>query len=205
MLITQALTAVALTLAASAIFPLASHAQSKAVPQAAQGPMNMFVNVPVYPPTDFKGGVHSNFDTLYSIAWLDLTEEPLVIAAPDTVGRFYLLPVLDMWSNVFVAPGWHTTGKQSGPFLVTPPGWTGTVPAGLKQLPAPASFVWIIGKTRSNGASDYASVHKIQAGYTVTPLSQMGKQAEPLSEIADPVVAMKTLPKIQVDSLSAAN
>jgi hypothetical protein len=48
-------------------------------------------------------------------------------------------------------------------------------------------------------------VHKIQAGYTVTPLSQMGKQAEPLSEIADPVVAMKTLPKIQVDSLSAAN
>lgn len=165
----------------------------------------MFVNVPVDLPVDFKGGVHSNVDTLYSIAWLDLTQEPLVIAAPDTVGRFYLLPVLDMWSNMFASPGWRTTGKRTGAFLVTPPGWTGTVPAGLHQLPAPASFVWIIGKTRSNGASDYAAVHKIQAGYTVTPLSQMGKKAEPLSVEIDPAIAMKTLPKIQVDSLSAAN
>src|ERR1700733_15373504 len=49
-----------------------------------KGPMNMFVNVPAYPPADFKGGVRSNFDTLYSIAWLDLTREPLVVSAPDT-------------------------------------------------------------------------------------------------------------------------
>ena len=41
-----------------------------------QGPMNAFANVPAYPPADFKGVVRSNFDTLYSIAWLDLTREP---------------------------------------------------------------------------------------------------------------------------------
>ncbi|KAA0977058.1 DUF1254 domain-containing protein [Pseudomonas sp. ANT_J28] len=239
MLITQALTAVALTVAACAIFPLASHAQSKVTAEEAhaigvdaylyfyplltmditrkqftniepgkefgKGPMNMFVSVPQYPPADFKGVVRSNFDTLYSIAWLDLTKEPLVIAAPDTAGRFYLLPMLDMWTDVFASPGWRTTGTQAGQFLVTPPGWTGTVPVGLNHLPAPTPFVWVIGRTQTDGAADYAAVHKIQAGYTVTPLSRLGKSPEPVSVNIDPVVDMKTPPKIQVDSMSAAD
>lgn len=239
MLITQALTAVALTVAASVVFPLASQAQSKVTAEEAhaigvdaylylyplltmditrkqftniepgkefgKGPMNMFVSVPQYPPADFKGVVRSNFDTLYSIAWLDLTEEPLVIAAPDTAGRFYLLPMLDMWTDVFASPGWRTTGTQAGQFLVTPPGWNGTVPAGLNHLPAPTPFVWVIGRTKTDGAADYAAVHKIQAGYTVTPLSRLGKSAEPVSVNIDPAVDMKTPPKIQVDSMSAAD
>ncbi|PMU08529.1 MULTISPECIES: DUF1254 domain-containing protein [unclassified Pseudomonas] len=239
MLITQALTAVALTVAASVVFPLASQAQSKVTAEEAhaigvdaylylyplltmditrkqftniepgkefgKGPMNMFVSVPQYPPADFKGVVRSNFDTLYSIAWLDLTEEPLVIAAPDTAGRFYLLPMLDMWTDVFASPGWRTTGTQAGQFLVTPPGWTGTVPAGLNHLPAPTPIVWVIGRTKTDGAADYAAVHKIQAGYTVTPLSRLGKSAEPVSVNIDPAVDMKTPPKIQVDSMSAAD
>jgi hypothetical protein len=239
MLISQALTAVALSVAASAIFPLASHAQSKITPEEAhaigveayvyfyplltmditrkqftniepgkefgKGPMNMFVSVPQYPPANFKGVVRSNFDTLYSIAWLDLTKEPLVIAAPDTAGRFYLLPMLDMWSDVFASPGWRTTGTDAAQFLVTPPGWTGTVPAGLNHLPAPTPFVWVIGRTKTDGAADYAAVHKIQAGYTVTPLSRLGKAAEPVSVTIDPAVDMKTPPKIQVDTMSAGN
>lgn len=167
--------------------------------------MNMFVNVPVSPSVGLKGVMHSNLDSLYSIAWLDLTQEPLIIAAPKSGARFYLLPMLDMWNNVFASPGWRTTGKQAGPFLVTPPGWTGTVPAGLSQLPAPASLVWIIGRARSSRAADYAAVQKIQAGYTVTPLSQMGKKSVPVSVKVEPVMDMKTSPKIQVDTLSAAN
>ncbi|WP_085716704.1 DUF1254 domain-containing protein [Pseudomonas sp. B28(2017)] len=239
MLIPQTLTAVALTVAAAAIFPLASHAQSKITAEEAhaigvdayiyfyplltmditrkqftniepgkefgKGPMNMFVSVPQYPPAEFKGVVRSNFDTLYSIAWLDLTKEPLVIAAPDTEGRFYLLPMLDMWTDVFASPGWRTTGTDAGQFLVTPPGWTGTVPAGMNHLPAPTPFVWVIGRTKTDGAADYAAVHKIQAGYTVTPLSRLGKEPEAVTVKIDPAVDMKTPPKIQVDSMSAAN
>ena len=87
-----------------------------------KGPMNMFVNVPEYPPADFKGVVRSNFDTLYSIAWLDMTKEPLVISAPDTDGRYYLLPMLDMWTDVFASPGWRTTGTKAGTFLIAPGG-----------------------------------------------------------------------------------
>jgi hypothetical protein len=96
-----------------------------------KGPMNMFVSVPAYPPADLKVVVRSNFDTLYSLAWLDLTKEPLVVSAPDTDGRFYLLPMLDMWTDVFASPGWRTTGTKPGNFLVTPSGWAGTVPQGF--------------------------------------------------------------------------
>ena len=239
MLTPQALTAVALTVAVSAVFPLSSHAQSSITAEEAhaigvdayvyfyplltmdvtrkqftniepgkefgKGPMNMFVSVPEYPPADFKGVVRANFDTLYSIAWLDLTKEPLVIAAPDTNGRFYLLPMLDMWSDVFASPGWRTTGTEAGQFLVTPPGWTGTVPAGMNHLPAPTPFIWVIGRTKTDGVADYAAVHKIQAGYTVTPLSRLGKAPEAVSVKVDPAVDMKTPPKIQVDTMSAVN
>jgi hypothetical protein len=168
-----------------------------------KGPMNMFVNVPAYPPADFKGVVRSNFDTLYSIAWLDLTSGPLVVSAPDTAGRFYLLPMLDMWTDVFASPGWRTTGTEAADFLVTPPGWNGKGPDGFAQISAPTSYIWIIGRTRTDGPADYEAVHKVQAGYTVTPLSGWGKPPAPVTVKIDPTVDMKTPPMVQVNSMSA--
>jgi hypothetical protein len=166
-----------------------------------KGPMNMFVNVPAYPPADFKGVVRSNFDTLYSIAWLDLTREPLVVSAPDTAGRYYLLPMLDMWTDVFASPGSRTTGTQAVDFLVTPPGWSGKAPNGLTPIAAPTSYVWIIGRTRTDGPADYSAVNAIQAGYKVTPLSRWGKVPEPVTVKIDPTVDMKTPPMVQVDTM----
>ncbi|UFX42473.1 DUF1254 domain-containing protein [Bradyrhizobium sp. 41S5] len=169
-----------------------------------KGPMNIFTNVPEYPPADFKGVVRSNFDTLYSIAWLDMTREPLVVSVPDTDGRFYLLPMLDMWTDVFASPGWRTTGTHAGNYLITPPGWTGTVPAELTRISAPTPFVWIIGRTKTDGPTDYDAVHKIQAGYKIAALSDWGKLAKPVEVKIDPNVDMKTPPKVQVDRMAAA-
>src|SRR3984957_12093378 len=56
------------------------------------GPMNMFHNIPAFPPADLKAVVRINFDTLYSIAWLDLIEEPMVVGVPDVDGRFNCCP-----------------------------------------------------------------------------------------------------------------
>ena len=168
-----------------------------------KGPMNEFTNVAEYPPADYRTVVRVNFDTLYSIAWLDLTKEPMVVSAPNTDGRYYLLPMLDMWTDVFASPGWRTTGTQAGNFLVTPPGWSGTVPAGMTRISAPTPYVWIIGRTRTDGPQDYDAVHKIQAGYKVTALSEIGKPAKPLEVKIDPTVDMKTPPKQQVDTMAA--
>jgi len=64
-----------------------------------KGPMNAFWNFPAFPTADNKLVVRFNFDTLYSPAWLDMTKEPVVVSAPNTAGRYYLLPMLDMWTD----------------------------------------------------------------------------------------------------------
>lgn len=176
------------------------------------GPMNMFNNIPTFPPADFKGVVRPNFDTLYSIAYLDMTKEPVVVSVPDTNGRYYLLPMLDMWTDVFASPGWRTTGTQAGNFLITPPGWRPDLrerfvdefklPAGTQRIDAPTPMAWVIGRTKTDGPADYDAVHKIQAGFKITPLSEWGKPPKPVAVNIDPAIDMKTPPKTQVDTMS---
>jgi hypothetical protein len=167
------------------------------------GPHNMFHSFAQFPSADFRAVVRPNFDTLYSSAFLDLTKEPMVVSAPDTGGRYYLLPMLDMWTDVFASPGWRTTGTTPASYLVTLPGWSGTVPPGTTRIVAPTPYVWIIGRTKTDGPQDYEAVHKIQAGFKITPFSERGKPAKPVEAKLDPNVDMKTPPKVQVDSMPA--
>ena len=178
------------------------------------GPTNSFANVAAYPTAEMKAVVRPNFDTLYSTAWLDLTKEPVIVSVPDTGGRYYLLPMLDMWTDVFASPGWRTTGTTAGNFLVTPPGWRPDLrekfieelklPEGTQRIDAPTPYVWIIGRTKTDGPADYDAVHKIQAGYKITPLTEWGKTPKPVEVKIDPSIDMKTPPKTQVDTMPAA-
>ena len=168
-------------------------------------PMNALFSFPAFPTADMRQVVRPNFDTLYTVGYLDLTKEPMVVSVPDTGGRYYLLPMLDMWTDVFASPGWRTTGTQAGNFLVTPRGWRGTVPAGFTQIEAPTPYVWIIGRTKTDGPADYDAVHKIQAGYKITPLSEWGKSPKPVEVKLDPSIDMKTPPKTQVDTMKGDN
>ena len=172
-------------------------------PASLGGPMNRFANIPAFPSADMRAVVRPNFDTLYSSGWLDLTKGPVVVSAPDTGGRYYLLPMLDMWSDVFASPGWRTTGTAAANFLVTPPGWSGAVLPDFTRIAAPTPYVWIIGRTKTDGPADYDAVHKIQAGYKITPLSQWGKEAVAPEVKIDPDIDMKTPPKTQVDTMPA--
>jgi hypothetical protein len=174
-----------------------------AKPEGIHTPMNTFFNLPTFPPADWKVVVRPNFDTLYSIAWLDLTKGPMIVSVPDTHGRYYLLPMLDMWTDVFASPGWRTTGTQAGDYAVVPPGWSGSLPASVVRIDAPTPYVWIIGRTKTDGPTDYAAVNKIQAGFKIAPISRWGMAAEPVVGTADPNVDMKTPPKIQVDTMPA--
>ncbi|HET9240108.1 MAG TPA: DUF1254 domain-containing protein [Oligoflexus sp.] len=167
-----------------------------------RGPMNSFHHIRTFPSADMKDVVRPNFDTLYSVAWLDLTQGPLVIDTPDTQGRYYLLPMMDMWTDVFAVPGKRTTGTKAAQYVVVPQGWKGQLPAGAEKIEAPTPYVWIIGRTQTNGVQDFANVNDVQNGFTVRALDSAAQ--EPTSNVApDPTVDMATPPLEQVNRMPA--
>ena len=104
-----------------------------------------------YPPLGFRGVVRPNYDTLYSIAWLNLENGPVVVTAPDMGDRFYIFETLDYWSDNFASPGWRTTGEGEKHFMYTPPGWSGKVPKNVVHIKSPTQRAWILGRTKTAG------------------------------------------------------
>jgi hypothetical protein len=113
-----------------------------------------------------------NRDTLYTVGWLDLSKGPMVLHVPDMAGRYYVVQFTDPWGTVFAYVGRRTTGTQAGNFLISGPGWKGTVPDGMKQIVAPDNTVALIGRTLVYSDSDLATAYGLAKQIEVTPLSQ---------------------------------
>jgi hypothetical protein len=177
-----------------------------AKPDGKSAPMGVFVNVPKYPPASDKRVTAPNADTLYSTAWIDVGKEPYILHVPDEHGRYYLMPMLSGWTNVFADPGKRTTGTDTADFAITGPGWSGTLPSGIKaEYKAPTSIVWVLGRTYSTGSpDDYAAVNAIQAQYKLTPLSAWYKSYTPPDGVVNPAWNTKDPVRDQVDSMDGA-
>lgn len=171
---------------------------------AARGPANMFNHMRAYPDHTFTDVVSPNADTLYSAAWLDLSREPVVLSVPATAKRYYLMPMLDAWTNVFASPGTRTTGNGAGRYAIVGPRWSGELPADVKEIRAPTEMVWIIGRTQTNGAADYPQVHKIQDQYKLAPLFATGSNDTPSAAPPAPAPSAKKIaPVEQVAAMDA--
>jgi hypothetical protein len=177
------------------------------VPKSGQNaaPLNQFGNMRSFPDATFTTVVSPNADTLYSFAFLDVSQEPMVLSVPEMGNRYYLMQMLDGWTNVFAAPGTRTTGNGKGDFAVTGPLWKGMLPTGVKEIKSLTSMVWIIGRTQTNGKSDFAVVNDIQNKYKLTPLGSFGKPyTVPENVPVDLSVDMKSAPVDQVNKMDAA-
>lgn len=169
-------------------------------------PVNHFAHRDSFPDASFNQVPSPNADTLYSSAWLDLSEEPIVLSLPDMGKRYYLMPILSAWSDVIASPGTRTTGQKKADFAVTGPNWSGTLPAGVIEIKSPTNTAWIIGRTQTNGKKDYAAVRAIQKKYRLTPLSAWSPNIgnKPVSMPVATVnesIDMKTAPVDQVENM----
>jgi hypothetical protein len=170
-------------------------------PDAAR--MNQFQHRWSVPDESFTLVVRPNADTLYSSLWYEVAAEPLVISVPDSGGRYYLLPMLDLWSEVFASPGSRTTGIRAQRIVLAGPGWTGLLPADALLIRSPTAIGWIIGRTQANGPADYPNVHRFQDRLTATPLSRLGKPYTASRTPVDPSWDAQTPPVELIDRMSA--
>ena len=104
-------------------------------------PMGQFARARTYPNASFRDVTAPNADTLYTSAWIDVGDEPWVLSIPDMKDRYFLVPMLDAWTNVFQVPGKRTTGTGAQTYAITGPRWKGTLPSGVKEYQSPTNLV----------------------------------------------------------------
>jgi hypothetical protein len=121
--------------------------------------------------SDAKDMPTANNDTYYMSTVVNLTE-PYVLTVPDTRDRYYVVDLFSMWQELEHYVGRRTTGTKAGKFLIVPPGWKGTVPAGMKRLDVSTNKVWLWGRLQVKQGEDTAPVLALQKQFSVAPLSK---------------------------------
>ncbi|MFD1218114.1 DUF1254 domain-containing protein [Microbulbifer celer] len=144
-------------------------------PQFPLAPINQIAHAKSFPDASMDIIASPNADTLYSSMQFDVSDEPLIVTVPDSGGRYYLLPFLDEWTDVFTVPGKRTTGTAAQTFAIVGPGWQGELPEGVTRYDSPTTTGWLGGRVQTNGKADYEAVHKFQQGLKAVPLSAYGK------------------------------
>ncbi len=174
-------------------------------PEGTRAPMGHWVRMRAYPTAAFRDVTAPNADTLYTTTWLDVGKEPWVLSLPDAQDRYYLVPMLDGWTDVFQVPGKRTTGTGPQKYAITGPGWKGRLPEGVKEYKSPTSMVWLLGRIYCTGTpEDYSAVHKMQDAISVVPLSAYGKPFTPPPGNVNPSIDMKSAVRDQVNAMSSA-
>lgn len=174
------------------------------MPWRGRAPVNQFAHIWQFVNSSFKNVASPNVDVLFSAAWLDLSQEPVILHVPDTNDRYYIMPLLDAWTNVFYSIGKRTTGTKAADFVIIGPGWQGYLPQNIQVVKAPTNTVWIYGRIECKDASEYPAVNAIQRQFTITPLRFFGRPYVPPPYV--PVIEqinVKTPPAEQVDQMDA--
>jgi hypothetical protein len=171
-------------------------------PDGEHAPMGQLIKMRSYPAVENHCCAAPNADTLYTIAWLDVSHEPWVFGIPDMGNRYYIMPMLDGFSEVFHVASSSTTGGKARTYAITGPGFAGALPEGVQRVESSTAIVWILGRIYCTGTpEDYDAVHALQDRFTVVPLSSYGQPYVPPPGVVDPDFDMKTGVRNQVNRL----
>jgi hypothetical protein len=166
--------------------------------------LNQFWHMKSLATARYRVGGSPNADTLYSVAWLDLRDGPVILSHPDMGERYFCFQLASMDSDNFGYVGTRATGRSAGRFAVTGPGWTGDLPDGVRRLePSRTPFALLLGRTAVNGPADVPAVRRLQLRYRLTPLREETRRGGPArqrhevwtppDERADPLATWETM------------
>jgi hypothetical protein len=151
-------------------YPLVTMERTRQALTQSPAQMNAFAHARYLPDGNTGVSVVSpSRDTVYSSAWLDLSDGPLIVEQPDMGERFWLMPVLDAWTNVIADPGTRTLGNDPHRLLITGPDWSGQVPDGMIAYRSPTDLAWAI--LRIQADTDLEPIARLQDGFRIAPLS----------------------------------
>jgi len=157
-------------------------------------PVNRFSHARKLANPDARDVVAPNHDTLYSMGWLDLSKQPMVIEIPSNIGRFFTFELVSPWTENFANIGSATGQQKGGDFAIVGPDFKGKLPKGVKKVRSPYDRVWLIGRTYIKNEKDAKKVNAIQDSYGLVPLSKYGKDWTPKNHGNDTTVDTATIP-----------
>ncbi len=131
------------------------------------------------------GYVTPNVNTVYGFGFMDLRREPIILSVPDSQGLYYMVEIVDMWTNAFACFGGKATGYKGGKFALVGPGWQGKLPKGLKRIDCPTP--WILLQPRVHlyvkGKVDLVRARKVLDEIKPMGLAEfIGKKAPAMSK-----------------------
>ena len=119
-----------------------------------------------------SGYVSPNVNVIYGFGFADLGAEPVILSAPDSGGRYYMIEIVDMWTNAFAYPAGGASGYKGGKFALVGPGWKGTLPADVKRIDAPTRWVELQPRVYVKDEADLAAARKVLEAITLQGLSK---------------------------------
>jgi DNA sulfur modification protein DndE len=125
------------------------------------------------------GYVTPNVNVVYGFGFIDLGQQPLILHAPDSRGRYYMVQIVDMWTNAFAYVGGIATGYKGGTYALVGPGWHGKLPPGVTRIDCPTRWVEIQPRVYVKDEADLAAAEKVLHAITVTGLAQYRGDSPP--------------------------
>jgi len=159
----------------------------------------------------YRDGGSPNNDALYSVAWVDVSREPVIVSVPEIRDRYYSVHLTGYDADTFDYIGTRTTGAEAGDYLIAGPGWNGTPPAGVKAVkPASTPIFLLLIRTMIEGPQELDTVHAIQDRFQLKSLSRWGefttrvlqdhKVWAPYNSSEDPLADWKTINRAMTEN-----
>ena len=161
-----------------------------------KAPMNQLLKMPGFVPPDYKDVVRISVSSVWSGGVFDLDQEPVIFSYPESDGRYFVVQLMNMWTDDFGSFGTRVSGNAGGKFLIAGPKWNGAPPPGVKDVyRCSTRYGWVLVQYAAKGPQDFPAIHKLQAQLQIVPLSAWGKPYTPPDNVpVDPDVDLTATP-----------